>query len=101
MNKPATILIKEFDENICHIINSCGLPMWKVRDELTKVMQQVQDICLQEEEAELREYEKGLKKEELEKKRRERREEINQCQNTEKAIQGLTGKTKQSRPLMK
>lgn len=75
MEKPVTMRIQEFDENICSTINNCGLPMWKICDELEKIMMQVRNACLQEKEAERKEYEKELEKEKLETKRTERKEQ--------------------------
>lgn len=56
MEKPITVRVKEMNEGIVKAINNASLPAWKVRDELNKILAQVNNLANQEEERELAEW---------------------------------------------
>lgn len=56
MEKPITVRVKEMNEGIVKAINNANLPAWKVRDELNKILAQVNNLATQEEERELAEW---------------------------------------------
>lgn len=56
MEKPITVKVKEMNEGIVKAINNASLPAWKVRDELNKILAQVNNLANQEEERELAEW---------------------------------------------
>lgn len=58
MDKPITVRVKEMNEGIIESINNASLPAWKVRDELNKILAQVNNLATQEEERELAEWAK-------------------------------------------
>lgn len=58
MEKPITVKVKEMNEGIVKAINNASLPAWKVRDELNKILAQVNNLATQEEERELAEWAK-------------------------------------------
>lgn len=58
MEKPITVRVKEMNEGIVKAINNANLPAWKVRDELNKILAQVNNLAIQEEERELAEWTK-------------------------------------------
>lgn len=58
MEKPITVRVKEMNEGIVKAINNANLPAWKVRDELNKILAQVNNLAIQEEERELAEWAK-------------------------------------------
>lgn len=58
MEKPITVRVKEMNEGIIESINKANLPAWKVRDELNKILAQVNNLANQEEERELAEWAK-------------------------------------------
>lgn len=58
MEKPITVRVKEMNEGIVKAINNANLPAWKVRDELNKILAQVNNLATQEEERELAEWAK-------------------------------------------
>lgn len=58
MDKPITVRVKEMNEGIIESINNASLPAWKVRDELNKILDQVNNLATQEEERELAEWAK-------------------------------------------
>ena len=68
MQKPITIIVQEFREEIVKAINNSGLPWWKVKDELEFfILPQVKQCAMQEEQAERQEYQKSLEEEEKQK----------------------------------
>ena len=68
MQKPITIIVQEFREEIVKAINNSGLPWWKVKDELEfLILPQVKQCAMQEEQAERQEYQKSLEEEEKQK----------------------------------
>ena len=68
MEKPVTIKISEFREEIVNAINNSGLPWWKVKDELEfLILPQVKQCAIQEEQAERHEWQKAVEEEEKQK----------------------------------
>lgn len=68
MEKPTTILIQEFRKDIEDVINNSKLPFWKILDELQYVvLTQVKQCAIQEEHAELQEWQKAIEEEEKQK----------------------------------
>lgn len=63
MEKPITVKVKEMNEGIVKAINNASLPAWKVRDELNKILAQVNNLATQEEERELAEWAKEVETE--------------------------------------
>lgn len=74
MEKPATVLIAEFRNNIVKDIQNSNLPLWKIRDELEFfLLPKVRETAIKEEQIERQQYEEYLKEqEELENLRKER-----------------------------
>lgn len=65
MQKPTTILISDFRKSMDEVLNSSGLPWWKVKDELEHTfLPQVRQLAIQEERIELELYNKALAEEE-------------------------------------
>lgn len=60
MEKPITVRVKEMNAGIIESINKANLPAWKVRDELNKILAQVSNLAMQEEERELAEWTKQV-----------------------------------------
>lgn len=58
MEKPITMKIAEFDEALVDMVNNCGLPKWKVLDELQKFIPQVAQVAQKEAELERTQWEK-------------------------------------------
>lgn len=56
MEKPITIRVKEMNEGIVGAINNAQLPAWKVRDELNKLLANINALAAKEEERELAEW---------------------------------------------
>lgn len=68
MEKPATIKICEFREEIVSVINNSGLPWWKVKDELEfLILPQVKQCAIREEQAERQIWQKTIDEEEKQK----------------------------------
>ena len=68
MQKPITIMVQEFREEIVSAINNSGLPWWKVKDELEfLILPQVKQCAIQEEQAERQEWKKAVEEEEKQK----------------------------------
>ena len=68
MQKPITIMVQEFREEIVSAINNSGLPWWKVKDELEfLILPQVKQCAIREEQAELQEWQKSVEEEEKKK----------------------------------
>ena len=68
MEKPVTIKIREFREEIVSVINNSGLPWWKVKDELEfLILPQVKQCAIREEQAERQIWQKSVEEEEKQK----------------------------------
>ena len=68
MQKPITVMVQEFREEIVSVINNSGLPWWKVKDELEfLILPQVKQCAIQEERAERQEWQKAVEEEEKQK----------------------------------
>lgn len=64
MNKPATMLIKEFRAKFEEVLNGSGLPWWKVLDEIQNVYLPLLRRAAQDEEhMEFEKYNESLKEE--------------------------------------
>lgn len=65
MQKPTTVLISDFRKSMDEVLNSSGLPWWKVKDELEHIyLPQVRQLAVREEQVELEMYNKSLAEEE-------------------------------------
>lgn len=90
MQKPTTVIIQEFREEMAKAINNSGLPWWKIKDELEFfILPQVKQCAIQEEQAEQQEWQKALKEEEKQKleKLRENRVSENEINKANKEKQ--------------
>ena len=68
MQKPITVTVQEFREEIVSVINNSGLPWWKVKDELEfLILPQVKQYAILEEQAERQEWQKSVEEEEKQK----------------------------------
>ena len=68
MEKPVTIKISEFREEVVSVINNSGLPWWKVKDELEfLILPQVKQCAIREEQAERQIWQKTIDEEEKQK----------------------------------
>ena len=68
MQKPITVMVQEFREEIVSVINNSGLPWWKVKDELEfLILPQVKQCAIQEEQAERQEWQKAVEEKEKQK----------------------------------
>lgn len=71
MEKPVTVLIKEFRKQVEDLLNHSSLPWWKICDELEfVVLPKVRQLAASEEQKERKIYEDSLKNE-MEKKERD------------------------------
>lgn len=62
MNKPYSVLVKEFNENVAELINNSGLHISIIKNELGKLYRDVERISEQVTKQEIEDYENSLKK---------------------------------------
>ena len=68
MQKPITVMVQEFREEIVSAINNSGLPWWKVKDELEfLILPQVKQCAIREEQAERQIWQRTIDEEEKQK----------------------------------